>query len=134
MTSQHTNMTEIVVRLSKRRRQLKMSYRALARRSGVAEPTVKRVLSGHCNHVEYATLTALAHSLGAELGRTLECENAKAFKQREAEKVARRIVSAVQGSAALEGQALDNRDLNKMFSQTVHELMTASPTRIWSAV
>lgn len=134
MTLQNSILSDLVTRLSQRRRQLKMSYRALARRSGVSEPTAKRVLSGHCTNLEYATLAALAQGLGAELRHTLECEHPEAFKLREAEKVARRIVSAVQGSAGLEAQALSERDLKNMFRQTVHELMAASPTRIWSAV
>lgn len=133
METKEDNLKELLRNLARRRRQLGMSYRALAERSGVSEPTAKRVLSPTCDNAEMSTVSALARAMGVRIGWKLEGETPQQFKEREAERVAVRVVNAVQGSSALEAEAVGEQDMKNMVRQTVHELMASSPSRIWSA-
>jgi hypothetical protein len=53
--------------------------------------------------------------------------------EREARQKAERLVGMVQGSAALEGQGLDEATRERMIQRTVHELLAGSRRKIWAA-
>jgi transcriptional regulator with XRE-family HTH domain len=117
--------------LNHRRRQLGMSYAALADRSGVPFRTVVRILSGKQKGANFANVLAIAEALGAGIhfDRNAGVEE---FREQQARKKATRLVSMLQGTSALEGQAVDEEMIKQMISQTVHELLAGPKRRLWS--
>ena len=122
--------------LDRRRRQLGMSKTAVARRSGVSLPTVNRILSGKENRPSLACLRAIAAVLGVEVrigaeSNVAEVVHPLTLKELRAQEKARALVAMVQATMALEGQAVDPEDVERMVRQTVHELMAGSSRRLW---
>ena len=58
----------------------------------------------------------------------------QAFAERQAETKAEVIVRMVQGTSALESQAVDSDTCRQMVSQTVHELMAGPRRRLWNPI
>jgi transcriptional regulator with XRE-family HTH domain len=109
-----------------------MSQNALAERSGVSLPTVQRILAGNQPGASFSSVLALANAL--EMRLDLEPRSdAKEMLDREAWQKAERLVGMVQGSAALEGQGLDDAFRERMIRRTVHELLAGSRRKIWAA-
>lgn len=123
-------ISNIVRQLADRRRELGMTYSALAARSGVSEPTVNRTLNGRSNP-SLSVLLALAGAMGVEL--KLSAEPAQSFREREAKEKARRLVSLTQGTMALEAQAMEDKTIKELERWTVHKLMADSPRRLWAS-
>lgn len=117
------------VELDARRRALGMSHRVLARRAGVSEPTVKRVLSGKGPDTSHRHFEAIAAALG--LTMRLEGEDELVLRQRAAQRKAEWLVRQVQGTSGLEAQGVDVATLSAMVEQTYHELMAGPARRIW---
>ena len=117
--------------LDKRRRELRMSYAAVAKRSHVSMPTVIRILSGTSTKASFANVLAIAECLGMtmRMAPKLPCD---ALLKKQAEEKARKLVGMVQGTSALEGQGIDAATLERMRRQTVHELLAGSRRRLWS--
>lgn len=115
--------------LNNRRRRLGMSFRALAARSGVSEPTVKRVLRGDEHNASISTVLAIARALGIDL--RLEEEDIGEMKAREARRKAEWVARMVQGTSGLEAQAVDERTLREIIEKTVHELLAGPARRLW---
>jgi transcriptional regulator with XRE-family HTH domain len=113
-----------------RRRALRMSRPALARRSGVSLPTVNRILSGKHEAPTLPVLTAIAEALGMEL-RLRPVAKPEVFAERQAREVARKVVRLVQGTSGLEGQAVDPPTLRRLERRTEQELLAGSPRRLW---
>jgi transcriptional regulator with XRE-family HTH domain len=116
--------------LDRRRRDLGLSYDLLARRSGVSRPTVQRILSGRHESASFANVSAIAGALGFELGVRPTADVPK-LRRQQALRKARKLVSLVQGSAGLEGQAVDAVALKAMVEQTTHELLAGPRRRLW---
>jgi transcriptional regulator with XRE-family HTH domain len=109
-----------------------MTLDALAERSGVSLPTVQRVLAGDQARASLPSVLALADAL--EMRLDLEPRSdADEVLDREARRKAERLVGMVHGSAALEGQGLDEPTRERMIQRTVHELRAGSKRRIWAA-
>lgn len=125
MTPKPSNTTS---RLSARRHELGMSYPALAERSGVSEPTVKRILSGQ--DASFANVTAVAAAMGLKLG--FEETDAQDLRRAQAEKKARHIARMVQGTSALESQAVDDATYQRLVEKSLHELLAGSSRRLWA--
>lgn len=106
-----------------------MSYRVLARRSGVSQPTVQRVLTGHGPAASIASVEAIAAALGMRLGFTAEDESQ--MREKEARRKAEWLARAVQGTSGLEAQAVDDATLRALIDKTFHELLAGSPRRLW---
>lgn len=119
-----------VQRLAHRRTELGMSFAIIAFRSGVSEPTAKRILGGHIGQVSFANVVAVAEALGVRIGapdldvRDLLHHQARA----KAEYVAR----LVQGNSALEGQAVDSAAYQHLIDLTYHELLAGPRRRLWA--
>ena len=124
--------TELIRSLNRRRKRLGMSQSALAERSGVSLPTVQRVLAGDQPRASLPSVLALAHALDMRLDLEPRTD-ADELLEREARQKAERLVGMVQGSAALEGQGLDDAFREQMIRRTVHELLAGSKRRIWAA-
>ncbi len=120
--------------LERRRRELGMSRRVLAERSRVSHATVNRILSGNgLKRTSLSTLEALAHALDVKL--TLEAEalsSSMDFRENQAWVRAKEIASMIQGTSALESQAIDDGAYQEIVRQTVHELLAGAKDRIWA--
>jgi transcriptional regulator with XRE-family HTH domain len=123
----------IAVELERRRKRLGMSRQILARRSGVSLPTVNRALSNgpESERASYATLRSIAGALGMGFELRSASEEQK-FKEQQALVKAKEIARMVQGTSALEAQAVDEETYMQIIDQAVHELMAGSSRRLWS--
>lgn len=117
-------------RLRQRRESLGMSYSVVAAMSGVSEPTVKRILGGHVAEASFASVVAIAEALGASLG--VEEIGADELCRRQARRKAERIARLVQGTSALESQAVDPAAYDRLVERSFHQLMAGSRRRLWS--
>jgi hypothetical protein len=54
------------------------------------------------------------------------------MKQDQAARKARKLVSLVQGTLGLEGQAVDQKTLDAMIERTTHEMLNGPKRRLWS--
>ena len=83
-------------------------------------------------------LFALAGALGVEFRiasnaiESRETSSASEFRQSVAEKKAKQLVKIVQGTSALESQAVAKSDEDDMVRQTVHELLAGPSRRLWA--
>lgn len=120
-----------VDRLNRRREALGMSVSALAERSGVSEAAVKRILGGRAPEASYAHVMAIAGVLGVAVGGEEVGEDE--LLRREARAKAERVARLVQGTSALESQAVDRGTYERLVERSYHELLAGSRRRLWSA-
>ncbi len=124
-------LPSLTKRLDSRRRRLGMSHSALAARSGVSEPTVKRILSGRAGEVSLANVAAVAEALGVSL--EFGERDIDTMREEQAAKKAAQIARMVQGTSALECQGVDAKTLRQLVRRSERELLTGSKRRLWSA-
>ena len=117
--------------LNRRRQDLRMSYAIVARRSGVSLPTVVRILTGRSPHASMENVWSIAASLGMDLCLAPQAEPG-AILETQATRKAQQLVGRVQGTSALECQAVDQQTIEALTRQTVHELLAGSAIRLWS--
>ena len=113
-----------------RRRKLRMSKSAVAKRARVPIATVRRILSGKERSPGISNIVAIAGALGVEL-RLHEIQTAQEFRKARAVEKATKLVNLVQGTMGLESQAVNQQTLNDMIDQTTSELLAGSPKRLW---
>jgi transcriptional regulator with XRE-family HTH domain len=126
--------------LDSRRRELGMPYSALAERSGVSQPVIQRLLCGKLQAPRFHSVVAIAQALGLHGLRILEdgsiefdsSLSAQDLRKQQARNKARRLVGMVQGTSALEGQAVGEAAYQAMVERTYHELLAGSNHRLWS--
>jgi hypothetical protein len=107
-----------------------MSHAHVAVRAGVPEPTVKRILGGRLAAASFASVAAICEALGAPIGGpTLDIEE---FRRRQARARAERVARLVQGTSALEAQAVDDATYERLVERTYHELLAGPPRRLWA--
>lgn len=121
-----------IIELESRRRLLGMSKSTLAERAGVSLPTVNRTLSGSERSPTLSTIIAIAAALGLEL-KLEAAQEPDDFRLAQAKAKATRIVQMVQGTMALEAQAVDQKTIDRLIDQTMHELLAGSPRRLWAS-
>ncbi|MEX2217344.1 MAG: helix-turn-helix domain-containing protein [Phycisphaerales bacterium] len=114
-----------------RRRELGMTFPALAERSGVSEPTVKRILGGRAPDASIANVAAVAGALGVTLGLHEEVD-AHEMCRREARRKAEQVARLVQGTSALESQAVDAKTYRRLVEESYHELLAGPRRRLWA--
>jgi len=121
----------LLAELEHRRRELRMPYRALARRSGVGLRTVHRVLSRDTSNLNLRTLTAIADALGADVG-LVRRRGIRAIQRRHAKAKAKRLAAIAQGTAALEGQAVSPDAMADLAQDIEKKLLVGPKIRLWS--
>lgn len=126
-----TTLSTSIDLLTRRRRALGMSFASLADRSGVSEPTVKRILGGHLGEASFANVAAVAQALGVFFD--LEESDVDELCRRQARKKAEQVARLVQGTSALESQAVDSETYRRLVEKSYHELLAGSKRRLWSA-
>lgn len=114
----------------KRRRELGMSRSTLARRSHVSLPTVNRILSEQHPRATFANVAAIADALGLEL-TAVGAESSEELARKQARSKAKHLVRLVQGTSGLEGQAVDQQELEAMVARTTEKLLRAK-RRLWA--
>jgi hypothetical protein len=126
--------------LDLRRRELGMSYRVLAELSGASLPAVQRLLSARVQDPSFPVVMAVVKALGGGTPRILpdgSCTfefpvSAQKIREQRATEKARKLVSLVQGTSALEAQAVRKSDYVQMIDRTRHDLLAGSSQRLWS--
>ena len=88
------------------------------------------ILGGHAAEASFGNVAAVARALGVsvELGES----DADTFLLKQATEKARRVARMVQGTSALESQAVDADTYERLVSRSVHELLAGSRRRLWS--
>jgi transcriptional regulator with XRE-family HTH domain len=117
----------------RRRRALGISVEMLSRRSGVSRAVVQRILSGKHATASFANIAAIATSLGLSI-RFEDDLSVEKMRRDQASKKARKLVSLVQGTSGIEGQAVDRQAIESMVERTTHELLAGSKSKLWSEV
>jgi len=116
--------------LERRRRDLGMSLMAIAHRSGVSLPTVRRILRGRLAEASFVNVAKVSEALGAPIG--LAETDINEFRRRQARSKAERIARLVQGTSALESQAVDASTYDSIVERSFHELLAGPKRRLWS--
>lgn len=107
-----------------------MSFPLLAERSGVPVPTAKRILGGRAASASYAGVAVIAEALGMPLrSNPIDPDE---FRERVAIEKAKRLARMVQGTSALEAQAVPPAEFRRLVARSVHELLAGPPRRLWS--
>ena len=116
--------------LDRRRRELGLTFAALSSRSGVSEPTVKRILGGRLGEASFTHVVAIARALGSPIAADPQDvdETVREQARRKAEGIAR----LVQGTSALEAQAVDDAEYRRLVDRSYHELLAGSRRRLWA--
>jgi transcriptional regulator with XRE-family HTH domain len=123
---------ELTVRLERRRQAIGMTKEQLAARAHVSVATVKRILSGAGQRATFQNIGALADALGMEIALEEPCRPHE-LCAKQAKRKAGAITRMLQGTMALEAQALRDDELQEMTDQTTHELLAGSRRKLWSA-
>jgi transcriptional regulator with XRE-family HTH domain len=117
--------------LRKRRRELRLSLPALAARSGVSLATLKRMFRDGSENASLPHVCAVADAMGISI--RFDSDNTPTdFCEKVAEVKARKLVKVVQGTSALEAQAVEPTFVSEMVRRTVHDLVAGSPRRLWA--
>jgi|GEM_PF-790549 len=133
ITSPNPGLDALKSRLSERRHVLGMTYDVLSERSGVALPTLKRILGSQPYKAAFEDVAAIAAALGVSLGIDRE-EDPIEMMRRQAHAKAERFVALVQGTSLLEAQGVDRERMVHMVQKTTAELMSGSKRRLWERV
>jgi hypothetical protein len=92
---------------------------------------VQRILSGRHPAATFANIVAIAESLGLEI-RFDSKVDPRTLRREQAERKAKKLVALVQGTAGLEGQAVDGKAVGSMVEKTMHELLSGPNRALWS--
>lgn len=107
-----------------------MSCRVLAERSGLTLRTVQRVFSGDGRDIRLRSLLALANALGARV--ELKKQSSDRLRRQQARKKAQRLAAVAQGTAALEGLAVEKQALREVERRIAAKLIVGPAIRLWS--
>jgi len=119
------------VDLETRRRALGISQRALAERSGVSLPTVKRLLLRGVEHATFEHVRAVSSALGLTIEFHAVYGEREMFDRAVREK-AEAIARAVRATSALEAQGVDRAHGRRLTSQIEARLRAGSRRRVWA--
>ena len=117
--------------LEGRRHELGMTFEALSQRSGVPVSTLKNTFRKGVEHSTFANVRAIAEALGVEVEMSPKVDSFE-FRHQQAVKKAKELVGLVQGTSALEAQAVDENQIDKMTRELVHQLMAGSRRKLWA--
>ncbi|NBX33499.1 MAG: hypothetical protein EBR07_12365, partial [Planctomycetes bacterium] len=115
------NSETTLLQLVSRRESIGMPIAILSARSGVKEPTVKRILGGRAAQASFAHVAAVAEALGTPIG--FAAVDPDQFRRAQARAKAEQIARMVQGTSALEGQAVDGVDYQRLIERTTNDLL-----------
>jgi transcriptional regulator with XRE-family HTH domain len=118
-------------RLNERREKLGISCAVLAKRTGISLRSVQRIFSGEESNPGFSIVASVARELG--LGVRFDDEmDVPTIRKRQAERKADRLLAIVQGSSALEAQAVPRKSIREMREKTINELLAGSDRKLWA--
>ncbi len=117
-------------RLQTRRKMLGIGFQSLASRSGVSIPTVKRIFGGQIAAASFGNIAAIAEALGLsfELGES----SVDALCRQQARKKAMQVARLVQGTSALESQAVGKDTYKRMVEKSFREILAGPKRKLWA--
>jgi hypothetical protein len=130
-TTANQGAQRLLAKLAGRRKHLRMSFRDVAQRSGLGLRTVQRVLSLEEPAARLDTVLQLADALSVELSLK-EIGTAHHVRKRAAAMKAVRLASMVQGTSALESQAIPGNDLREIRDEIANQLLSGSSRDLWA--
>jgi hypothetical protein len=92
---------------------------------------VQRILSGEETNPGFSTVAGLARELGVGVRFDDEVD-VRTIRRRQAERKAERLLAIVQGSSALEAQALSRETIRDLREKTINELLAGSDRKLWA--
>lgn len=116
--------------LDRRRRDLGLSCAAVAKRAGLGLRTVQRILAGDEGDPGFGSVCKIAQVLGMSI--TLKQDDLNAVRLRQAKRKATELVAMVQGTSALEAQAMDDSTLALLKEKAVRDLLKGSSRKLWA--
>ena len=121
-------MTATIAQLDMQRKRLGMSVKSLAKHAGVGSATVNRLFSGKGS----ATLDTV-EKVAAVLGCNFEVKGRRTadLRRQRAEQKAEKLAAQLQGTMALEAQAVDVLALQRIKDQIVTQLLKGSDRKLW---
>jgi len=119
---------EAIHRLKSRLKQLGMTYDVVAKRSHTSRATVERFFRGQSVGFDQAQQIAQALGVAFQLTPLIDVPT---MREQQGEFKARQLVAQVQGTSALEGQAVPEDEYEAMVWQTKHQLLAGSKRRLW---
>ena len=128
-----TSTAYICNKLNDRRRALDMPLNELGRRAHVSSGTVRRVLAGEPG-ARFEAVTAIGDAMGVRgLDFALARKEDK-MRYLQAALKARKLVGMVQGTSALEAQAVSESHKKLMVQKTIHELLCGPRSKLWASI
>ena len=115
--------------LNQRRKDLGLTCSAVAKRTGLSLRTVQRVFAGEEIDPGIGTISRIAEVLGTSI--TLQSQDLNEVRRLQAERKAAKLLSMVQGTSALEAQALDDEAVVALKERTVRDLLAGSARKLW---
>ena len=117
-------------RLQIRRKMLGIGFQSLASRSGVSIPTVKRIFGGQIAAASFGNIAAIAEALGLsfELGES----SVDALCRQQARKKAMQVARLVQGTSALESQAVGKDTYKRIVEKSFREILAGPKRKLWA--
>ena len=117
-------------RLQNRRKMLGIGFQGLASRSGVSIPTVKRIFGGQIAEASFGNIAAIAEALGLslELGES----SVDALCRQQARKKAMQVARLVQGTSALESQAVGKDTYKRIVEKSFREILAGPKRKLWA--
>ena len=129
-----TGTADILLDLEHRREALGMPLKELSKRANVSLGTVRRAASGEPG-IAIGTVAAIASAVGIrDLREFSRARPPEKMRELQAALKARKIVGMVQGTSALEGQAVSESDRKLMISNTISELLSGPRSRLWASM
>ncbi len=125
-----TEAQDILTRLEARRKALRISRKALAKRTGLSWRTVQAALTGN-EGISLPTLLKMAKALGIGL-KLSPTQTPRGMSLCQAKAKARELVAITQGSASLEAQAVDDVTKATLEREIEKELLAGPPLRLWA--
>ena len=128
-----TSIDYIFSKLDERRRALGMPLNELSSRANVSLSTVRRVLGGECRPGLEAVV-AIGDALGVSRLDFGDARPAEKMRHLQAALKARKLVGMVQGTSALEGQAVSEPYRKLMIEKTINELLCGPRSELWASM
>ncbi|MCK5114343.1 MAG: helix-turn-helix domain-containing protein [Phycisphaerae bacterium] len=123
------NKQDILGFLKQRRGELRMPISALSERANTSTSTVRRVLDGDIS-VSYATLCRIAKAMGVSL--EYHARSSGSVIREEAKRKAKISAKMVQGTSAMESQAVDKEAMDRIVQATEAKLIRQLGSALWA--
>jgi len=123
--------TKTLIKLLSYRRMLAgLTTAEIARRTGISQPTVYRILSGQSQHVQLDHIIKIGRLLGCSLQWDAVLSEEDLITA-QADRKAEKAVRMLQGTSGLEGQGLSPKELDRIRKKTKRKILSGSDRKIW---